>query len=423
MIGWLQNLISAPEPATSIERVEPVIDEGGGVRNDADSWNILRGIFESAPKVAGANVDHKTAMRVSAVYACVRLISGAVAGLPLHFYRRTSDGNRERVEHPYASLLNRQPVPGFPASAMWEFTVAQMLLRGDGPAYLERDNRSGIIRSIIPLKRDQVVIKKEHDGNPRHAHRLRYYISTPDGAFGAQQEDVLHFPGFGFDGLHGMSVIEWGGRTSTGIAIGADRYAGKYFENGGAPQFALKAKGRMTEEQQEALRGAWIAKYSGTGPNSIPLILTEGLEMDQLTMTAKDAQLLESRQWQAIDIARAFGVPPYMIGETSGSTSWGSGIEQQGIGFVVFTLAPHLRRIENELNNKLFPGDETMFVEFNTSALMQGDHAARADYYQKALGGTQNPAWMVPNEVRKLENLPPIDGGDTLANGGSSNGP
>lgn len=390
------------------DRKEPYI----GVENEADSWAVLKGIFEDFPRAAGRVVNDRTAMRVSAVFACVRLIAGAIAGLPVHIFERDGE-ERKRVEHDYWWLLNEQPVPAFSAPSFWEWMTGQVLLRGDGISYLVR-NRAGVVSGIIPLKRSQVVIERQKTGNPRTPHRLRYGISTDEGEFGADQDDILHFPGFGFDGVKSMSVIEWGAFQSTGIAIAADQFAGTFYERGAQPQHAILAKGRFGEAQQQALRDAWVAKYSGQGPNGIPLILTEGLEVKELTLTARDAQLLESRQWQVIDIARCFGVPPHMIGETTKTTSWGSGIEQMGIGFVQYSLGPHLRRFQAELNRKLFKTSR-FFSEFNTAGLLRGDHTARANYFKSALGGTQSPAWMTPNEVRKVENLPRHADGDRLS--------
>lgn len=402
-------------------RQEPVIGPpAGDVQGEADSWDVHRGVFDAAPTAAGQEVNEKTAMRTSAVYACVRLIAGAIASFPAHIYRRTGAGERERVEHSYWRLLNQQPSPAYSAATMWEFLTGQMLLRGDGLAYLAR-NRGGDVTNIIPLRRNQAVIERKVMDDPREPHRLKYFITTPDGAFGADQDDILHLPGFGFDGVNSMSVIEWGARNSTGISIAADDHAGKFFGNGAQIEHVIKAVGKMTESQQEALRAAWVAKYSGKGPTGVPLILTEGLDLKELTMTARDAQLLETRQWNVIDVCRAFGVPPFMVGETTKSTSWGSGIEQMGIGFVVYTAAPHAKRFQQELNKKLFGRQSPYFVEFSMDGLMQGDHSARAEYYTAALGGTQNPAWMTPNEVRKLENLPPIEGGDELSKPEPSN--
>jgi HK97 family phage portal protein len=141
----------------------------------------------------------------------------------------------------------------------------------------------------------------------------------------------------------------------------------------------------------------------------VPLILTEGLDIKELSLSARDQQLLESRQWQVIDITRAFGVPPHMIGETTNASSFGTGIEHMGIGFQIYTTGPHTKRWQQELNYKLVPWGSNRIIEFDQRALLQSDHKGRAEYYKAALGGTQNPAWMTPNEVRKLENLPQDD--------------
>lgn len=377
-----------------------------------DSWQGLRGDFGSV-RAAGEVVNEKTAMRVSAVYACVRLIAGTIAQLPVHVYRRGPTGERTRIDHNYWWLLNEQPSPAWTASAMWEFIVASMLLRGDGYGYLIR-NMSGEVVGIMPLHPSAVMVEKKTTGDPRKPYRLFYSVMTDDGAFGVDQDDMLHFPGFGFDGCHGKSVIEFGALDATGLAIGANKFAGDYFAGGGQYQYAVKAAGKMGEAQQAAFITAWQNKYgTGANKNQIPLILTEGLDISELSVTAKDAQLLESRQYNAVDIARAFGVPAFMINENAGSTAWGSGIEQMGIGFVTFTQSPHLKRISHELNRKLFRV-AGIYVAHNTAALMQGDNKSRAEYYKAALGGTQNPGWLTQNEVRQLENQSPIGGGDIL---------
>lgn len=400
------------------ERIEPTI---GNMAEAVSSDRIkMFEIFGDPATPSGAVVNDRTSMRVSAVYRCVSLIAGSIGMLPLPIYQR--DGQeRERVEHPYWKLLNQDPCPAWTAQSFWEFMVAQMLLRGDGIAYIAR-NRAGQAVNLIPWPRSQVMVERVSGERTRDPARLHYWFQDTDGYFGTQQEDVLHFPCFGFQSfkqssgttiLESMSVIEWGARAGIGIAIKGDEHAGRFFSQGGKPEIAVKVPGSMKPEQQEAFRDAWVAKYGGNGPNAIPLVLTEGLDVQELTMTARDQQLIESRQWQVIDIIRAFGVPPHLAGEMTKSTSWGSGIEQQGIGYVMYTLGPHLKRIKDELNRKLFSRGRH-FTEHNVDGLMAGDSAAQAEYFGKALGGPGAQGWMTVNEVRKLKNLKPIDGGDEV---------
>jgi HK97 family phage portal protein len=168
----------------------------------------------------------------------------------------------------------------------------------------------------------------------------------------------------------------------------------------------------MTQEQQNELRTAFATKYAGTAnAHRLPLVLTEGLDAKEISLSAEDAQLLEARKFQVVDIARAFGVPPHMIGETSGSSAVGAGYEQQARDFVMHTLRLHLKRLEQELNRKLFPRDTGKFVRFDLGDLIEGDSKAQAEYNKAALGGPgSGPGWLTPDEVRKMKGLPPMGG-------------
>lgn len=377
-------------------------------------------IFGLSSTASGAVVNETTAMRVSAVYRAVSLIAGAIATIPCSFYRRTENGRESANDHPLWWLFNEQPVPLFTAAAFWEFCTAQMLQRGDGIAYIVRDGRySPRIKHIVPVHRDKVTIT-------RRGYQLLYTITDEledgtVGSFTAWQDDVLHFPGMGFNGVHSLSVIGHAARQSIGIAIKADEHAAQTFGGGASIQYAVKSPKAMSPQQQESFRQAWLAKYgAGVGHSKIPLILTEGLDVSELSMTAADAQLLESRRFQVVDIARAYGVPPHMIGETTSSTSWGTGIEQMGQGFVRYTLRPHLHRFAQELNRKLFPVRDRYFVEFNVDGLLEGDAKTQGEFFGRALGGPGQQGWMTINEVRRLKNLPPVQGGDALIRAGES---
>lgn len=391
------------------------LDSGETVLS-SDSIKMFE-IFGDQCTSAGAVVNEKTSMRVSAVYACVSLIAGSIAQLPLPVFERVGD-TRVKVQHDYWWTLNEQFCATWGAAAAWEFLITQMLLRGDGIAYIQR-NRAGAMTSMIPWPRDRVDIAEQPRASTKDPRRLQYTFRDDKGYFTADQDDVIHVPGFGFNGICSMSVIQWGARNGIGIALQGDEHAGKFFSEGGKPEVAIKATGKMTPDMQEDFRAAWVAKYGGTqGNQRIPLILTEGLDVKELTMSAVDQQLLESRQWQVIDIARAFGVPPHLIGETSKATSWGTGIEQMGIGFVTYTLGPHLRRTKDELNRKLFR-TVRYFTEHNVDGLMAGDSKAQAEYFAKALGGPGSQGWLTVNEVRRLKNMQPKDGWDDITKAGS----
>jgi HK97 family phage portal protein len=376
--------------------------EGWGT---AEQWAEIFGV---KPASSGVSVTVESSKRSAAVYACTRLIAGAVALLPLPVYERTADGSRKKAEHPLWWLLNESPYPTLTACSFWEWMLASMLMRGDGFAQIIRD-RSGNPSSLMPLPRECVHVT-EKDG------RLVYFVSDGESVYGLFDDDVLHFPGFGFDGCKGESVIRYAARQAVGTALAADEYAGEFFANGAAPSIALSYPQGVapTEAQQNHLRTQFSETYTGTGNRHKPLLLVNGGKIEPVSMTAEDAQLLETRKFQVIEIARAFGVPPHMVGETSASTSWGSGIEQMSIGFVRYTLGPHLRRIEQELNRKLWPRSPRYFVEFNRDGLLAGDSKTESEVISKSLGGPGAQGWMTVNEARRIKNLPPVPGGDVL---------
>jgi HK97 family phage portal protein len=211
-------------------------------------------------------------------------------------------------------------------------------------------------------------------------------------------------------------------KNPAGIALAADQYSASFFKNGAKPDFAIEMVGNPNTEQVEEMRRVWTEKYGGVGKNHLPAILFGGSKIHELTINAEDAQLIATRQFQVEDIARIFGVPPHMIGHTTNTTSWGSGVENMGIAFVKYTLGRHLVKIEQEINRKSFPFGGAVFAEFNTAGLERGDYKTRNEGYRIALGRAGEPGWMTINQVRKLENMPPIEGGDEL-NKGEANAP
>lgn len=356
---------------------------------------------------AGMAVNSATAMRVAAVYACVQKIAGAIATLPLHQYSTDGDIKSRLPRDDLWYKLNEQPSSQFTAASHWEGVSMAQLLRGDAYTWIRRGLNNSI-REFLPLPWACVSPIRQTDGS------VRYYISLPDFNINTWLEpsEVLHFPGFGFDGVRSMSVITHAARSAVGNALAMDNYSGKFFEGGAHPSIVLNSAVKMNPEQITALQTAFVNKYSGAeNAHKLPLVLTEGITAKEISINAQDSQLLEARKFQVIDIARAFGVPPHMIGETSASTSWGSGIESMSRAFVTYTLQPHLVRIEQELNRKLFPRNSARFIQFDRDALIEGDSKAQSDYNRAALGGPgTGPGWMSVDEIRKGKGLAPLGG-------------
>ena len=362
------------------------------------------------PSNAGVPVTESTAMNSTALYACIQLIGGAIASLPLPIYERTSKG-RERVDHPLWWLLNEQPVARMSASTFWRYMMTSKLLHGDGFALIKRKSPfSPEIVSITPWHPLAVNVYLNGD-------RLAYQFINYIGGHGIEsqmydQDDVLHFTGVGFNGLRSVSPLRHALRNAAGIALAADKYSAEFFSASAKPEIVIKTEmAKLSGDQKELIIDAW--KSIQQGDRTRPGVLGAGMSLQELTINAEEAQLLQSRMFQIEDIARIYGVPPFMIGHTQNTTSWGSGVEQMGIGFVKYTLSQHIVDAEQEINRKLFLTEKN-FCEFNTAGLERGDIKTRNESYRIGLGRAGEPAWLTVNEVRAAENLPPKEGGDVL---------
>lgn len=363
----------------------------------------LFGVTRSASGIA---VTPDSARRVSAVSACERLISCALATMPINVYEKAGAIAKMLDEPPLWWMLNESPTARYTAASHWEGVGSATQLRGDAFTYIARD-KMGTPRELIPLPWEAVSPDRYKVGD---AWRLKYYIQDID-TWGCDQDDMLHFPGFGFTGMRGMSVISWAARNAAGTALAMDEYSGRFFAGGAHPSIVLEAPNGMKQGAIDQLREAFAAKYAGIeNAHKLPLVLTDGIKASPLSINAEDMQLLEARKFQVIDIARAFGVPPHMIGETSASTSWGSGIESMGRAFVNYTMSGHLNRIQQELNRKLYRR-QGKFLAFDRTALTQGDSKAQDEGDRAAIGGPgTGPGWMSVDEVRARRNLEPKGG-------------
>jgi HK97 family phage portal protein len=379
----------------------------GSISNQTQYSQDVMDAFGVTQGHAGMAVNFVSAMRVAAVYACVQKIAGGISTLPLHEYKTDGDIKARLPRGDLWYKLNEQPSMQWTAASHWEGVSIAQLLRGDAYTWIRRGYSNNIIE-FLPLPWGCVSPIRQSDGS------VRYFISLPE--FGIttwlDPSEILHFPGFGFDGIRSMSVITYAARAAVGNALAMDNYSGKFFEGGAHPSIVLSSAAKMNPDQITALQTAFTNKYAGNdNAHKLPLVLTEGITAKEISINAQDAQLLEARKFQVIDIARAFGVPPHMIGETSASTSWGSGIESMSRAFVTYTLQPHLIRIEQELNRKLFPRNTGRFIQFDRDALIEGDSKAQAEYNRAALGGPgTGPGWITVDEVRKTKGLAPKGG-------------
>lgn len=375
----------------------PEIRNDGEIQlSDVERMADLLGVV---PSFAGTAVTPRTSMKVSIVFACVRLLAGAIAQLPVKVHQDTTTG-RQQVEHPYARLLSLQPTPMWSAALFWEYIVCCMLLHGDGFALILR-TRNGDAAEFLPVSPIDVEVRQE-SGRLVYAVRMGTVVRLFD------QDDMLHFPGFGFDGKRSMSVIRWGAYNSVGLQIAMEEFSGDYFANGAQQSFAVIKSQKWDPEQQQAFRTAWAAKYGGASNRNMPLTISSGLDVKELSINAKDSQLLEQRDYQVTDIARAFGIPSFLVNQEQKTTSWGSGISEIGLSFLRYTLMPHLTRFSQELTRKLFL-EESFEFAFETGALLRGTTKERFDAYRQGLGGSQGPGWLTPNEVRRMERMSDSD--------------
>lgn len=402
-------------PAVTPEATTPAEP---AVRNETLSSPSLAEIFQTGDYAATSSmtVNEKTAMCVSAVYASVGLISGAFVCMPFQFFRKSSDGREAIENHHLTDFLNVEPIPFLSSAVFWEYLLTSYLFHGDAFARIVRAGpRSPEIIGFEPWHPEDVDVLKVGG-------RLKYVLSSPDNGerFALDQDDMLHVPGLGFNGKRGLSLIKHALRGSAGIALAADDYSASFFANGARPDFAIVNKGErnLTAEQQQRLRENWDAVYRGPSNRHRPAILDGGLELKEVTLSAEDAALIAQRKFQVIDIARLFGVPPFMIGETEKQTSFGTGVDGMSINFIKYTVMRHARKFETEIKRKCLRGVPE-FGKFNADAIERGDLLSRYQAYRVAVGRAGEPGFATVNQIRKFEDWPRIDGGDELYRGGN----
>ena len=396
--------------------------------------NIFQGIFKARDKPsdtlsgsrynfffgstsAGKPVNEHTAMQMTAVYSCVRILSETLAGLPLHVYKYNDNGGKEKnLKHPLYKLLHDEPNPEMTSFAFRETLMSHLLLWGNAYAQIIR-NAHGEVLSLYPLMPNKMTVDRDSNGRLFYLYQ-RSSEDVPslgkDSQVYLTPADVLHIPGLGFDGLVGYSPIAMA-KNAVGLAIATEEYGAKFFANGAAPGGVLEHPGTIKDPQK--VKESWNAAYQGSANSHKVAVLEEGMKYQPIGISPEQAQFLETRKFQINEIARIFRVPPHMLADLEKSSF--SNIEQQSLEFVKYTLDPWVVRWEQSMCRALLSDSEkpTVFIKFNVDGLLRGDYASRMSGYATA---RQN-GWMSANDIRELENLDRIPaelGGDLyLING------
>ena len=364
---------------------------------------------------SGRRVNERSAIQMTAVYSCVRILSEAVAGLPLHLYRYTADGSKEKAaDTPLYFLLHDEPNPEMTSFVFRETLMTHLLLWGNGYAQIIRNGKGEVV-ALYPLMPDRMTVDRDEKGRLYYEYQVQEADAhtMKQGTVRLSPYDVLHIPGLGFDGLVGYSPIAMA-KNAIGLAISAEEYGSKFFANGATPGGILEYPG--TVKNPDAIRESWNKGFSGSNAHKIG-ILEEGMKYMPISISPNEAQFLETRKFQIDEIARIFRIPPHMVGDLEKSSF--SNIEQQSLEFVKYTLEPWLVRWEQSIQRTLFSPEEKKryFAKFNVEGLLRGDYASRMSGYATA---RQN-GWMSANDIRELENMdriPAEEGGDLyLING------
>ena len=379
--------------SSAVRRVRAAID--GWVRSFSlrDHDLYLDRVMDSD---TGADVTPKTVMQVDAVWSCVRLISETIATLPLSLYERTATGKRLAPQHPLHFVIHSQPNADSTASVFWEAVIASMLLRGVGRA--EKLYVGPQLVGLAFLDPDKLVVSRDASGRGLYSYPQRNGVMRE-----IAKDRIWTLPGFTLDGINGVSVIRYGAKVF-GNAIAADSAAARTFRNGLLQTIYYKMDAFLRPEQ----RAEFKKNLAGSIERGESPLLEGGTSVGTVGINPADAQLLESRSFSVESICRWFRVPPWMVGHTEKSSSWGTGIEQQMIGFLTFTLGPWLRRIEQAISKDLLtPAERSRYYpKFAVEGLLRADSAGRAAFY----GAMVNNGILTRDEVRELEDREPMGG-------------
>lgn len=372
--------------------------------------------FYTGPTIAGKRVNQHSAMQMTAVYCCVRIIAESIAGLPLFLYEELPGGRKQKaVNHSLYRILHSEPNPEMTSFTFRETMMTHLLLWGNAYAQIIRDGR-GQVLGLYLLMPDRMEV--DRDKNKRIIYRYRHQSdeagTMKDSTIEIPPEQILHIPALGFDGLVGYSPIAMA-KNTIGMSIACEEYGSSFFANGAAPGAVLEHPGTLKDPAK--VRDSWNEAFRGSAKANKIAVLEEGMKYTPISIPPEQAQFLETRKFQLDEIARIFRVPPHMIGDLEKSSF--NNIEQQSLEFVKYTLNPWVCRIEQAITRALLNENEKdkYTVRFNVDGLLRGDYMSRMQGYAVA---RQN-GWMSTNDIRTLEDqdlVPAEEGGDLyLING------
>jgi len=353
---------------------------------------------------SGASITAESSLRVATGYRCVSLITSAIKTLPMDLRRRLDDRTRvDADDHPLWGILRKKPNRWQTPGQFKGFLQTSVLLRGNGYALIVRSR--GRITELVPLMPDRVETEQNEDLS------LRYTYTRKDGRrVEIPQKDMFHLCGMSNDGVVGQSVISYA-REALGLSIQTEKHAAKLFKNGTVIGDVLIHPGSFKNDAAVARIKASLDNYRGADGEDAhkTLILEEGMKYEKLGMTSNDAQLLQTMEHTQFEICMFFGVPPHMVGLTSKTTSWGSGIEQQSIGFVAYTLQDWMNLWQETIERDLLTDDDPkLYVKINPAGLIRGDIKTRYNAY--SIG--KQWGWLSTNDIREKEDMDPVEDGD-----------
>ena len=354
----------------------------------------LTGLFGTSK--TGVQVSEDNALTFSAVYAAVRIISETIASIPLNVYQADGETRVKAVGHPVQDLLAKAPNSVSSTFTFREAMASNLVLHGNAYAKIEM-NAAGRPTALIPLNPMKVEVKVV-DGEKVYVFDKKHtYLDY----------EMLHFVGLSFNGLTGKSPLSMA-REAVAIGLAAQEYGARFYSNGANAGGVITAPGRLNTEVVKRLRESWNRAQSGNSNSHSTAILEEGMKYEKIGLDPEAAQFLQSRKFQVNEIARIFRVPPSYLADLENSSTRAN-TEQQAIQFVRDCITPYVRRMEVELNRKLFREDEpNLYAYFTMEGLMRGDQKARYEAYATA----RQWGWLSVNDIRDLENLNPVEGGD-----------